>query len=298
MIGQGGGLGIEALVENRDTFQPLNEYQIQHYPAKNGEPSYTECFLETIDDPVRIKVKKLPTLVSKGTDRQCRCYVDGVYLNYPFLYSGAETLEWESVYEKEGGKYYECSLRFAPLPTTDKLGDVTLDDSVWKNIGKIELTLRKGKCHLGGDMELWVPTLTQGIADEKAKKFAYTVKTGDRTAVANTTRGFCDFTPDGGIEHRFIFKYRPRVALVSAHIIDEPEEERPIPPARRKRSKTSVETLEGESGDGEEEGDVKPNVAKRMRYLEERVRQLNSDVKRLRAGGSSAEDSIDLTQDD
>ncbi|WVF65815.1 hypothetical protein IAT40_000552 [Kwoniella sp. CBS 6097] len=293
MLSNGKGKGFEAWVESKDDRVRLNEYQVEHHPARDGKSAYTECFLETIDEPFRIKVTKLASLRIKS-DWECSCLIDGKNLSYNIWFERHIAKRWKSVYQEENGQYYKCSLLFSPLSTTDDKSKVTIDSSAWSTMGSIELVLKKGKYRPSYKLGLHVGSSAQGTADEKAKKFAYTVSTGERELVPNTAVTSYTFTPSGSGEvfYRFVFKYRPRAVLVQTRIIDEPEPEEPARPRKRKHANESAIALEGE----EEEDDVKPSLAKRLKYLEGRVQELNSENKRLRAGGSSANDSIDLTQ--
>ncbi|WVF65818.1 hypothetical protein IAT40_000555 [Kwoniella sp. CBS 6097] len=291
MIGLGNGEGFEAVVENKTTSESLNEHQIQHHPAQDGKSAYTECYLETIDEPFRIKISKLPTM-DLVTDWHCRCTIDGHDLDYPIWYNSVPFHDWDKVYQDEGGQVYSSDLIFAPLPTTDDKDEITFDPLAWNTLGSIELVLRRGAFTPSAMAKPFVASLTQGTADEKAKKFAYTVG------------------HPGETYYRFIFKYRPRAVLIQHHIIEEPEVKEPPPLLRqRKRARTSVDTLQGQTKEDEtdidgdnsdddesdESGDVKPDVTKRMRLLEEQVRNLRSENERLRAGDSSFDEPIDLT---
>ncbi|WVQ93455.1 hypothetical protein IAU59_000529 [Kwoniella sp. CBS 9459] len=119
-------------------------------------------------------------------------------------------------------------------------------------------------------------------------------RTGDRIPIANKMVTAYSFTPHqtGEIHHRFIFKYRSLAALIKANVMDAPRPEVPARPAKRKRADTSVISVEDD-----EEGDVKPAMAKRLKYLEGRVQALSSENKRLRTGSADINDFIDLTRD-
>ncbi|OCF31668.1 hypothetical protein I316_06673 [Kwoniella heveanensis BCC8398] len=258
-----------------------HEYEVKHHPAEDGKSAYTECFLETIHEPIRIAVSKLPTL-KINSDWQCRCLIDGHDLSYPVWLKNSPYDRWKSIYEQDGDQYYQCSLQFSPIPTTDSVEQVTIKTTALENLGNIEISLERGWYIQSIPVGLTVSALTAGVADEKAKKRAVGVRlwcmlpyivltlticsAGDRTVVSNKTRTSYTFLPHtyGETYYRFIFKYRPRIVLQKAHIIDEPELEQPAMPRKRKRAASPTVTLV----DSEVEEDVKPLLAKRLKYLE------------------------------
>ncbi|WVQ93454.1 hypothetical protein IAU59_000528 [Kwoniella sp. CBS 9459] len=169
MKSEGEGKGFEAWVESRDGRVRLNEYQVEHHPTRDGKSAYTECYLETIDDPIRIKVAKLPTLTLK-TDWSCRCSIDGNDLSYSVWLAKFPTHRWKRIYQKDGNQHYICSLQFSPLPTTDDATQVTIKPTAWKDLGSIEITLQRGTWSPSRPHGLNVSDLTEGTADEKSKK--------------------------------------------------------------------------------------------------------------------------------
>ncbi|WVF65819.1 hypothetical protein IAT40_000556 [Kwoniella sp. CBS 6097] len=313
MLSEVTGKGFEAWIETKDNKKRLNEYRVKHHPAQDGKSAYTECFLETVDEPFRIKISKLPSIKWKR-DWKCRCLIDG---------------------HDEEDQYYTTELRFAPLPTTDDAAQVTLDPKAWNTLGSIELALSRGRLVDAGDGGPVVATLTQGTANEKAKKFPYTVKTGDRQALCSSLHSMCRFYEafPGDIYYRFLFKYRAQAVLVKLHIIDEPvlqqahqsspsvltaveQEEGSLADkavsqmdagssvfrataVKREKKRPRLEGLIIDlSPDDEVYKAEKIAAAKRMKFLEDQNRALRSENKRLRAGNTSVDEPIDLTSDD
>ncbi|WWC68599.1 uncharacterized protein I206_102529 [Kwoniella pini CBS 10737] len=305
--------GFEAWVAKKDSDERLNEYQITHHPAADGQPPYSECFLETIDEPFEIKIAK--KLIARGRHlvkrfgktthmgHRSECTIDGQRLSHSLWKEKYKDHCWSQILEndEEEGRCYSSCLKFAPLQTTDDPDQVNIDNDRLKNLGLIEITITKG---------LWVEQgamrggrkqknkLTNAIADERAKN------TVDRREVANPyRRPGCDFVPSTALpDYKFVFKYRPRASLIIAGIIDEPT---PPPSPRlarrltgkRKRSSEAVESIPLK----EEIDDIKPHLdRKRVKYLEEQVQMLSSELRTVRSGGrgQSRADPVDLTLDD
>ncbi|WWC87921.1 uncharacterized protein L201_002821 [Kwoniella dendrophila CBS 6074] len=312
MLSEGETVGFEAWVEGRDDKIRLNEYQIQHHPAEDGEPAYTECFLETIDKPFRIMIKKLLSKHIK-TDTQSIAYIDGNRLGQSVWHCGNEMRSYDKAYVVQSGKSHKVALVFAALDTTDNVDEVTISQSELKTLGTIKITLKSGAFY--GKRRSYHETteFVVGKADEKSKKFCMSVGATEPVEQTDLSCNSYSFEPHKGKKlrrHNFIFKYRPRIALVQRRIIDEPEEQTPLPesrPPKRKRASTVIDLVdsdvEGEISavkeEEEEEEDIKPSTtAKRVRYLEDQLKKLASENKRLRQGGSRDEDTIDLTLDD
>nr|XP_019012042.1 uncharacterized protein I206_02880 [Kwoniella pini CBS 10737]OCF50823.1 hypothetical protein I206_02880 [Kwoniella pini CBS 10737] len=333
--------GFEAWVAKKDSDERLNEYQITHHPAADGQPPYSECFLETIDEPFEIKIAK--KLIARGRHlvkrfgktthmgHRSECTIDGQRLSHSLWKEKYKDHCWSQILEndEEEGRCYSSCLKFAPLQTTDDPDQVNIDNDRLKNLGLIEITITKG---------LWVEQgamrggrkqknkLTNAIADERAKKFAYTVNTVDRREVANPyRRPGCDFVPSTALpDYKFVFKVLPSESffnnsrnyrqvcsfligwfyssLMSSQFIDEPT---PPPSPRlarrltgkRKRSSEAVESIPLK----EEIDDIKPHLdRKRVKYLEEQVQMLSSELRTVRSGGrgQSRADPVDLTLDD
>ncbi|WWD05693.1 hypothetical protein V865_003774 [Kwoniella europaea PYCC6329] len=321
MLGESTGAAFEAWVGDKETGERLNEYQIEHHPAEDGQPAWSECFLETIDEPFQIKVVKtdLDSASGRGSrssHRQakqgisCVCTIDGESLSYSIWFDDSKSHGWTSVYEKDemDGKVYKASLNFAPLPTTDEVDKITIDDNKLKQLGVIEITIHKGYYMPAGPAGIKCSNIKVGTADEKAKKFSYTVGTSNREEVRETDKVRTSYTfyPYHPLvkDYRFVFKYRPRAMLVHSGIINEPP---PLPqrlsgPPRNnsKRKRNSEHSEVTLISDDENEGrDVKPDLErKRVKYLEDQVKKLSSELNNLKKGGKSKVDAVDLTLDD
>ncbi|WWC96922.1 hypothetical protein V866_003797 [Kwoniella sp. B9012] len=302
MLAQGPAVGLEAWVEGKDDRKRLNEYQVQHHPAKNGESSYTECFLETIDEPFRIVVGKLAGKY-RVKEFRAEVRVDGSPLDSRAWLWKDRLVTWDQLIHQDADGCKKSSLKFAPLPTTDDATKVTIDPITAKEVGTIEITLTLGSYGRGHIREVDSFRLDTGTVHEKGKKFAYSVSTADSAICERPKMMYYTLVedPTSKFSHRFIFRYRPRPVLVHMRVIDEPEASPSPPPARpaRKRKSDVIDIEEATPEDKEEEGDVKPNLnAKRVKYLEEQVRLLADQLKRSRNGSNDKDDVVDLTLDD
>ncbi|WVQ64948.1 uncharacterized protein L199_003118 [Kwoniella botswanensis] len=318
MLGESTGAAFEAWVGDKATGERLNEYQIEHHPAEDGQPAWSECFLETIDEPFRIEVVKMGLDSASGrgsrsSHRQakqgisCVCTFDGESLSYSIWFDDSKSHGWSGVYEKDemDGKVYKACLNFAPLPTTDEVDKITIDDNKLKQLGVIEIMIHKGYYMPAGPSGIKCTNIKVGTADEKAKKTSNREEVYD-TYKARTSYTFYPYHPLVK-DYRFVFKYRPRAMLVHSGIINEPP---PPPPltqwlsgphrsnSKRKRNfEHSEVTL---ISDDEIVGrDVKPDLErKRVKYLEDQVKKLSSELNNLKKGGKSKVDAVDLTLDD
>ncbi|WRT65739.1 uncharacterized protein IL334_002687 [Kwoniella shivajii] len=297
MLSDGDGAGFEAWVEGKNSKIRLNEHQVRHQAGNDGGPPYTECFLETNDEPFRIKIQKSPSTHGQS-DYRCRAYVDGTLLGPSVWRSENESMGWDHIYQKSGGEHFSVSLQFSPISD-----EVTLDLSKMKSIGNIELVLEKGAFRFKRRGRDSITDLVNGTADEKSKKGTIPEKTEESQV------DYYTFIPSKRDKHfyRFVFKYRPRVVLVQTRIIDEPEIEdsatAPMIRPKRKRYSGVIDMVDTDEEkvkeEEEEEEDTKPNIkAKRIKYLEDQVRLLSSENKQLREGGSSIRDPVDLTFDE
>ncbi|WWC87922.1 uncharacterized protein L201_002822 [Kwoniella dendrophila CBS 6074] len=302
-------IGFEAWIENKESKVKLNEYRSERSAAKVGESSYTGCYLETIDEPFRICMSKSPGYID-DSDVRISVHADGNQLYRRAWLKGDNAEQtFTQLQEEKDGKYQTSLLRFAPLPTTDDPDKVTVNPATMQNIGIIEITLECGSYRKVGYKEDQIFKIESKIADEKEKKFAYSVSGTDTTICERPKSMHYRFTPreEGEYLHRFIFRYRPRLALIQMGIIDEPEESvsppLPPPPIRRKRKSEIINVDEDEDdkpdiGDRVTE-DIKPDLAaKRVKYLEEELRRVNSQLRNSRKAEKSKNDSIDLTLDD
>ncbi|WVF65837.1 hypothetical protein IAT40_000574 [Kwoniella sp. CBS 6097] len=306
MLSQGKDAGFEAWVEGRDDKKRLNEHQIQHHPAKNGRSAYAECFLETIDDPFRIVVEKLPPLRNKSGWECVRC-VDGVDLKQPVWLKEADRIEKDTVYQSSTqAGIIQSALKFAALPVSDDKTKITLNAEALQKLGTIEIILERGTCTYAGKGAFDTAILQRGVADEKGRKFAYS-----RPPKKKRKYTFKAYRGNGPSSYRFLFKYRPRAELVRTRIIDEPDEPdddepKAGPSKKRKRISNTIDLTLSEDEDElevkpklEPNEDVKPNIhARRNNYLEERVQDLIAENKRLREANSANISAVDLTLND
>ncbi|WWC60360.1 uncharacterized protein I303_102931 [Kwoniella dejecticola CBS 10117] len=324
MLAPNSEAGFEAWVGRKDSPERLSEYQITHHLSTHEQPAYSECYLETIDEPFEIRISKRH--VARGNHVQkkfgknahmgyrAECRVDGISLSYSCWKERYKDKCWNQVIERdEDGKSYSSSLKFAPLQTTDDPDQVTIDANKLQNLGLIEITLTRGywveqarnDARGQGKPKKW----KNDVADEKMKK------TTDRREIENQGhRHSYNFVPSTPVpEYKFVFKYRPRAALMIAGIIDEPPPPSPEPARKRqtKRKRGSLfidPSVEREDDDDNEDDvdvdvDVKPKVkieGKRVKYLEDQVRMLSSELHNVRNGakGTSKGHPVDLTLDD
>nr|XP_019012043.1 uncharacterized protein I206_02881 [Kwoniella pini CBS 10737]OCF50824.1 hypothetical protein I206_02881 [Kwoniella pini CBS 10737] len=269
MLAQNHAAGFEAWVEGLDDQKRLNEYQIEHHPATEDKSSYTECFLETIDEPFKIMVNK-PVKHNRNTEFRSTTKVDGHVLESFVWLKGYLTLWWDEVLEQEGGKTYTSKLKFAPTLTTDDPNQVTIDKAALSTLGTIEIILEKGKFAPSRMGNAQTTKIQAGVAHEESKKFSYSVTTTDRKP------------------------YEPQE--------NEPESSPTPPPPPRKRKRYSevieIDTDE-EAVDIKGEEDVKPNLtAKRMKYLEEQIKLLSGQLKQKSKDKDADNGIVDLTKDD
>ncbi|WVW80183.1 hypothetical protein I302_102160 [Kwoniella bestiolae CBS 10118] len=298
MLSEGTAAGLEAWIEGKDDKKPLNEYQVQHHKAKNGESSYTECFLETTDDPFTINIRKVSGSMEKK-QFQAKAYVDGNILESRAWLRYRLSQVWDKVYERDGGDFKRSSLQFSPIPTTDDPTLVTIDPITMSKIGTIEIDLEEGTLVETGVQEARSSQLSSGTVYEKGKKFAYSVSGSDSTVCEIPKVMHYTFVPDSHkkFTHRFIFRYRPRAVLVQMRIIDEPEPS--LTPAPRPARKRKLDAIDVDATPEGEDEDVKPDLnAKRVKYLEEQVKHLADQLKRSRNGSKDQDEVVDLTFDD
>ncbi|WVF65838.1 hypothetical protein IAT40_000575 [Kwoniella sp. CBS 6097] len=318
MFSQGKEVGFEAWVEARDDKKRLNVYQMEHHPAKDGQPAYTECFLETIDEPFRIVIEKLPGFRNK-LDWQCQCLVDGIDLEDDAWPKETDRVERDHVYHQpqDGSGVLKSSLKFAPMQTSDDNEKITVSDEALTKYGTIEIILRRIIFTFVGTEEPAVTSLQQGIINEKCAK-----PTEDENVELYDVDSYTFRYPrgKGKSSYRFLFKYRPRVELIRAKIIAATEADAgllgPGPSKKRKRQRMWNPIDLTISSDEEErpgvdvyvkseqefdfkEEDIKPHkLARRNKYLEERNSELLAEVKRLRGAKRGEGPAVDLTLDD
>ncbi|OCF57876.1 hypothetical protein L486_03897 [Kwoniella mangroviensis CBS 10435] len=322
MFSKGSEEGFEAWVESKDKRERLIEHQECYHLSSADQSPRTECFLETIDQPYIICIKKLPNLAYKG-DWKCDIWVDG------------------------------SSLKFSPLLTTSDQEDVTLTQSEIKRLGTIIIQLTPGTWKLVGAGPPQGIKINPKVGDEKAKKFAHTTSLTDSRPVHYTSSNLYRFLPTQPekISYQFTFKYRSRVKLKLMRVIEEAEDEdqedqqdediekqkertstpfessisatkKMIPesrfanaidlsnsPPRKIKKRKMKEILLDEAmklgGENDEkrmtsETEVKPesgSTSKRMKLLGEENQALRQVIRQLKMGQKIEEDAVDLTLD-
>ncbi|WRT65738.1 uncharacterized protein IL334_002686 [Kwoniella shivajii] len=312
MLSEGKAAGLEAWVEGMDSKNKLNEYQIRHHDAIGDEPPYTECFLETTDESFAIQVRKLHTF-SDTTDLHSEAYIDGNPIGSGYgVRIGVKHFKWDKLLIREDDQYHKINFKFCPLPTTDDPLKVTIDPTAIKRLGTIEITFWPGFCHHDGLHAEAVTKLTSGIAHEGLKKYLSTrnlsmtpdgLYRGANKIACEQPRvvgyRFSKLDKENSPSYRFVFKYRPRPVLVLMRIIDEPEQEErsmPFQPRRKRKIPAGAVDISSDTEEGE---DVKPYRAfKRIRYLEDQLKNLTSRMKKASNEKAGKADIVDLTLDD
>ncbi|WVQ64945.1 uncharacterized protein L199_003115 [Kwoniella botswanensis] len=327
MFSKGSGEGFEAWVESKDKKERLIEHQVCHHLSSADQTPRTECFLETIDQPYIICIKKLPSLVYKG-DWKCDIWVDGVHLqSHSIWHSFVEIDRVKEVLEHKGGQFHESSLKFSPLLTTSDQENVTLTQSDIKHLGTIIVQLTPSTWKLVGAGPPQGVKINPKVGDEKAKNLSLT-----------------DSRP-------FTFNYRSRVKLKLMRVIEEAENEdqenqqdediekqkertsKPTesntsatkkmiskssfadaidlsdsPPRKTKKRKLKEILLDeamkpgGENGEKRMTSEIEVksesgNTSKRMRLLGEENQALRQVIRQLKLGQKIEEDAVDLTLD-
>ncbi|OCF31658.1 hypothetical protein I316_06663 [Kwoniella heveanensis BCC8398] len=182
MLSGGANVGFEAYVQGTRDKKRLNEYQIRHRPAVDGQPPMIECFLETIHDTFKIVIRKTAELRIRS-DWRCTCLVDGIDLTFAVWHEYEAVHQWDHFYESKAKghkKVVRSALRFAPLPTTDDLEAITLTGEALKRAGTIELTLERGSWELERNGLYEYDKLPkQKVANEKLKNGYNTVGPSD-----------------------------------------------------------------------------------------------------------------------
>ncbi|WWC87926.1 uncharacterized protein L201_002826 [Kwoniella dendrophila CBS 6074] len=312
MFGRDAGIHFDAWVGNLSNEERLNEYQITHHPASPGQSAWSECFLEATEDEFQVKISKRATFLTKRKVKKpkdgilgihCDCMIDGQRLPYNVWWDRKPEHQWKCIVEKDeiDGKMYHANLKFAPLQTTDDPDQVTVTSQTSQKLGTIEIILWSGYFIPGPKQAIATSSLRNDVADEKSKKFSYTVSPSTRTEMQQTHASSVHIhaltlNPD----YKFVFKYRPRPVLLHTGIIDEPAPPpQAIPdPPKRKRS-LAVEQAILVEDDENIDRDVKPDLErKRMKYLEDQVKKLSSEQKHLRKSGKTKAEAVDLTLDD
>ncbi|WWC87927.1 uncharacterized protein L201_002827 [Kwoniella dendrophila CBS 6074] len=225
---------LEAWVESSMTGKRLNEYKINHHPAVDGKDyPYTECFLETTDEPFAIHLRMKDKRLFDSREWRAKCCVDGRKLGSSW---DSPSRVFSRIIQEEDGKLLESKLKFSPLPTTDEEQQVSIDSKTLQALGTITIQIQSGK---------WIPNtnkrknwskLVSGVAHEKSKKIPYVVQACD-TKIAPETPKICyNFHPDkkGSAFYRFVFNYRPRPVLQLIGAIN--ENELPEIPSQKRKS--------------------------------------------------------------
>ncbi|WVQ64955.1 uncharacterized protein L199_003125 [Kwoniella botswanensis] len=302
MLSVGNAIGFEAWVEERKDKIRLKEYQVTHHPAKGKESAYTECFLETVDQPFRIQISRLPNL-KDHRDIRLSPYIDGNLLLAKAWLKDHKSCQWDHIVQKqEQGKRetIKSSLYFTPLPTTDDRTKVTISPETLRTLGTIEIVLEVGSYKPTGYEARHTSKLDKkGTIHEKTKKLPYAISAvnGEQYELPRTMHYI--FTPaaKGSKLYRFLFKYRPRPALVFLKVIDEPAQSHYVSRVSIKRKSSSVgEAIEVVD---DQEGEPNPSLqAKRVKYLEEQVRRLSSQHSQSLEAARKNDEIIDITSAD
>ncbi|WWC87925.1 uncharacterized protein L201_002825 [Kwoniella dendrophila CBS 6074] len=225
MLSHGIAAGLEAWIEAQDDGKRLDEYLLEVSPAEGEKSSHSKCFVETIDEPFSIILRKLP-YYNDNYDLDVALWIDGNRVDFGgWLKQSGDNIRWDTIIQKEGGKCYDTTLKFSPLPTTDDLSKVTIDPETNEDIGTIAIIVRQGNYIEGaiGKKPIY-EKITTGIVDEKAKRFTYTVAAGEKTEFFRIEEMVYRWKPKRGDDrpfHIFLFQYRPRIALIQMGIIDE-----------------------------------------------------------------------------
>ncbi|WVR03784.1 hypothetical protein IAU60_000779 [Kwoniella sp. DSM 27419] len=312
MLSQGEGKGFEAWVEEAVSRKRLNEYEVEHHAAAGEDPAYAECFLETVEKPFRITVKKLPAL-RIHSDWECHCYVDGNSLDYPVWHKAHKSIDWDFIQEERAGRLHKSALK---QMTTDDPDLVTLhlDADTLETIGVIEITLRRGGYSADGRKRKPVTSVETGIVHEKTKKFLYTIAGGDSHVDRVETTDYWTFRPygDGELFYRFVFKYRAGPVLEKLGV-KEPAQfngsecNKSTQKAHFEKAKTRSQAIRVSPEPVARRDPVyidltidEPSFQEqaRLRWLEGRVRELAEDNERIRAGGKGIVTAVDLTDVD
>ncbi|WWC87920.1 uncharacterized protein L201_002820 [Kwoniella dendrophila CBS 6074] len=221
--------GFEAWVESEDEQERLNEYQVLHIPADTEHPARSQCYLETIDKPYAICVKKSSCLSYKG-DWSCDISIDGVCLVDIGVWCEAETeYRVEDVINSIDGKLHKSFLKFSPQLTTDKPEEITLTTEDTQSLATIVISLTPGTWVRAGSEPCEPTALQAKVADEKAKKFAHTTSLVNPQELTCSVADAYSFEPSSNGEsfYQFTFNYRSRVKLKMMNIIEEEEVKSP-----------------------------------------------------------------------
>ncbi|WWD05685.1 hypothetical protein V865_003766 [Kwoniella europaea PYCC6329] len=222
--------------------------------------------------PFRIRISRLPNL-KNHRDIKLSPYIDGNLLLAKAWLRDHDSCQWDSIVQRQGqGKRgtIKSSLYFAPLPTTDDLTKVTISPQALTTLGTIEIVLEVGSYKPTGYEARHTSELDEkGTIHEKTEKLPYAISTvnGEKYELPRTMHYI--FTPaaKGSKLYRFLFKYRPRPALVLLKVIDEPAQSHYVSRANLKRKSSSI----GEATEvvDDQEGEPNPSLqAKRVKYLE------------------------------
>ncbi|WVW80190.1 hypothetical protein I302_102167 [Kwoniella bestiolae CBS 10118] len=310
MLSEGKAVGFEAWVDSKEDKIRLNEYQVTHHLAQGEKSAYVECYLETIDQPLRIQISRLPTLEDRR-DIKVSTHIDGNLLRAKAWLGGEVSCRWDKIVQEsatgEEG-FITSSLHFTPLPSTDDPTKVTFSPNVLTTLGTIEIILQVGSYRANRRKGQSVSSaITSGnrVVDEKERKLPYAISARNDKKYDLPMLMHYTFTPvsTGSRLYRFLFKYRPRPSLIHLGIIESEtqEPEKPFTPPTPQTSlkrKLPPFTTEIDLEDKEDQVVGSQRQAQRIRYLEERIKILSSSQKETLEAAMENGEVIDMTSED
>ncbi|WVQ78121.1 hypothetical protein IAT38_000202 [Cryptococcus sp. DSM 104549] len=235
------------------------------YGMEGGVP-FSECYLETIDEPFDITLSRTGDLLTT-CDINAFTDIDGQHIKSMSMADGRATAHFGTYkYADEEGRLVQSVLRFRPLPTTDDPDEATVTEAQVDRLGTVEVTFRMGERRefwvdgrggRGGGMRRNSRALEVGVADERIKKMAYAVTTSDAMPCSRRQENNRDtktvweyFGPNGGWVYRMYFHVSPQLGDEASPRPATPpfqrgysdDDRRPrIPPNKRWREPTEEE---------------------------------------------------------
>ncbi|KAK6907391.1 hypothetical protein I203_101385 [Kwoniella mangroviensis CBS 8507] len=301
MLSEGKAVGFEAWVESKDDKIRLNEHQVTYHPPEGEGLAYSQCFLETIDQPFRIKLCRLPTLKDRR-DIQLKLYIDGNLLKTQAWRDHRPTCEWDRIiFQQEQGTAptIKSLLRFTPHPSTHDPDEVTITSDDMQTLGTIEIIMKAGSYSPACYRSATPSTMKKiGVVNEKERKLPYSTSATDceKYEVKPSRHYKLRSAPEGGKLYRFLFKYRPRPALILLGLIHE-QAKSPSPPRASLKRKVSP-IKDAVYLEDHQESPPSSQQAKRIRYLEDQLQQLSSQRSQSLETASRNNEIIDLTSVD
>ncbi|WWC96914.1 hypothetical protein V866_003789 [Kwoniella sp. B9012] len=301
MLSEGKAVGFEAWVESKNDKIRLNEHQVTYHPQEGEGLAYSECFLETIDQPFRIKICRLPILKDRR-DIQLKLYIDGNLLKTQAWQDHKPTCEWDRIIlqqEQGTAQTVQSLLRFTPHPSTDDPDEVTITSDDMQTLGTIEIIMKVGSYSPACYRSSTPSTMKDiGVVNEKERKLPYSTSATDCHKYEVKPSRHYKFTPasEGSKLYRFLFKYRPRPALILLGLIREPARSPSLPRASLKRKFSPVK--DAVHLEDHQESPPSSQQAKRIRYLEDQVQRLSSQQSQTLEAARKNDEIIDLTSID